>query len=797
MHRHDLNRDWRFHRGDPPRFSLMRTAVDWRELDLPHDWSIEVGRDPDNPCGENGGYFTNGRGKYQKTFTPASEWQGKVVMIEFEGVYMNAEVTLNGHYLGRHPYGYTSFHHDLTPYLLWDQPNVLTVVVDNSNEPNSRWYAGSGIYRPVWLRVGGAVHLLPWGVYVATSEIDADSATVVVASQVKNETAQSQRVTVRSRVVDAEGTQVGMAETSAEIAPDSLLKFDQSVQVAEPRLWSPESPSLYTLETEVQVDGVVSDADTTTFGIRELHFSAEKGFLLNGVPVLLKGGCVHHDNGILGAASYARSEERKVELLKASGYNAVRCAHNPPAPAFLDACDRLGMLVIDEAFDCWREGKTPGDYHLVFDDWWQRDLDSMLDRDRNHPSIIVWSIGNEIPERGGRGGGIETSRTLAEHVRSVDPTRPVMAAFNYEIVPESIPPDLNLESPTDWLMAYPRLRRVGWENMDASFATLDIGAYNYEWRQYRGDHERVPARVMMGTESFPAEAFGNWQSVAELPYVIGDFVWTSLDYLGEAGIGRVRSPDAAPSFLGSYPWHHANCGDLDLCGFKRPQSYYRDMLWHDDPRIYTAVLPPYPEGKTPMAGMWSWEDVWPNWNWAGHEGQVFKVDVYANCNEVELFLNGQSLGRKPCGPAEEHRAAYEVPYAPGKLEAVGYREGEEAAKQLIQTTGAPSQLSLTPDRDAIRAGGDLAYVTVEVLDAASLLHPAADNKVGFAIEGPGMILAVGNSDPTSEESYVGSQRRVHRGRALVVVKSSGESGEIVLHAQADGLGHTETVIRVS
>jgi beta-galactosidase len=795
MLRQSLNIDWLFRRGDRRRFFRAQDSEPWQELDLPHDWSIELDRDSEAPCGASGGFFVNGRAWYEKTLTLEADWQGKAVWVEFEGVYMNAEVWLNEHLLGRHPYGYTSFHYDLTPYLAWDKPNTLRVFVDNSHQRNSRWYSGSGIYRPVWLRVGGGVHVPPWGVFVTTPEIATGSARVNVRTRVDNTTAQAQQVTLRTRVIDPDGTEVGLAETSAEITAGSQHEFSQDIQVAEPQLWSPDTPTLYTVQSQVLAADAVSDTESTTFGIRGLQFSTDRGFTLNGATVLLKGGCVHHDNGILGAASYARSEERKVELLKASGFNAVRCAHNPPAPAFLEACDRLGMLVIDEAFDCWREPKTPGDYHVAFDDWWQRDLESMVCRDRNHPSVIIWSIGNEIPERGGRSGGLETSRRLAERVRTLDPTRPVTAAFNYEMTAEDWNPDLNLETVMDVLQAYADAPRRGWARMDASFGTLDICGYNYDWKQYRLDHERVPERIMAGTESFAGQAYDNWQSVMELPYVIGDFVWTSLDYLGESGIGKPLFNTDKREFLGQYPWHQAYCGDLDLCGFKRPQSYYRDTLWNDEPRLYLAVHPPYPEGKEPLAAFWSWPEVWPNWNWSGHEGRIFTVDVYANCDRIELFVNGQSLGSKPCGPEHKNSARFEVPYAPGELRAVGYRDGQPVTEQTLKTTGAPSQLRLTPDRDAIRAGGDLCYVTVEVLDAQGLLHPSAEDEVHLTIEGPGKILAVGTGNPTSEEPYVGDQRRAHHSRVLVVVQSSGEPGEIALRAQANGLASAETKVR--
>lgn len=765
MKRQNLSKNWRFHLGDIPgsRWGNPDFST-WRELDIPHDWSIELPRDPKNVSGNSGGYFPMGLGWYQKTLTPADDWRGKKIFVEFEGVYMNAVVWLNNHCLGRQPYGYSTFKFDLTPYINWDGPNSLKVLADNSHQQNSRWYSGSGIYRPVWLMVADPVHLAYWGVFVTTPKISAEVAVVNICTQVENEDDGDKSVTLRTRIIDPDGMEIGNLEAVSTIGSGTTHEFQSELQVSDPQLWSPDTPHLYRAETEVQVDGEITDTETTIFGIRSIEFSAEKGFLLNGEPVLLKGGCVHHDNGILGAASYPRAEERKVEIHKANGYNAIRCAHNQPSPSFLDACDRLGILVIDESFDCWRDGKNHGDYHVAFDDWWQRDLDAMLLRDRNHPSIILWSIGNEVMERDGYNGGFEISRMLAEYVRKVDPTRPVTAAIC-----------------SSW-------RGDPWKIMDPAFDTLDIGGYNYQWAQYSPDHKRLPNRIMMGTESFPLQAFENWQAVEEISAVIGDFVWTSLDYLGESGIGRTFFPEKDAPFLGTYPWHQANCGDLDLCGFKRPQSYYRDLLWNADPNIYIAVHPPIPDSNTLKISEWGWADVWPNWNWPDHEGKTLKVEIYANCEEVELFLDGQSLGRKSCSREEKFRTEFEVIYAPGELRTVGYIGDKSVAEQTLSTAGDPAQILLTADRSEIQANGiDLSYITVQVLDNDGLPHPTAENNIFFTINGPGKILAVGSSNPVSQEMYIGNQRKVHRGRALVVIKATDDVGKITLSAHADGL----------
>ncbi len=772
MRRLGFDRGWRFRLGEIPE-AIWRGNLDdsgWRLLDLPHDWSIELEREPGSPSGSAGGYFPTGIGWYQRRFSAPDEWRGKKVLVEFEGVYMNAEVWLDEHFLGRHPYGYTSFDYDLTPHFALGSEHVLRVLVDNSCQPNSRWYSGSGIYRHVWLWVGDRLHVPLHGVFVETPEVSPSDATVRVRTTVANETETDQDVTLRSRIVRPSGRTADAVDLPETILAGDRLDCTQELAVRRPKLWSPDSPQLYRVETELRVGRRVVDAATTLFGIRSLEFSAEAGFRLNGEPLDLRGGCVHHDNGPLGAASYDRAEERKVELLKANGFNAVRGAHNPPAPAFLDACDRLGLLVIDEAFDCWQNGKNLADYHVSFDDWWRRDLDSMLVRDRNHPCVIMWSIGNEVVERG-RPEGARLGRLLGDHVRGVDPTRPVTAGVN--------------GGHDGW----------PWEQLDELFATLDVCGYNYAESAYRPDHTRSPGRVVYGSESMARNAFEHWTSVLELEHVIGDFVWTALDYLGEAGIGRVHFDGGSAPLLGSYPWHQASCGDLDLCGFKRPQSFYRDVLWRRAEPLFIAVHAPVPAGITPTVTAWGWPDVRPSWTWPGWEGQTLRVDVYSACESVELFLDGESLGTKR---AERLIASFDVPYRPGTLRAVGSSGDRDLAECELASAGEPAALRLMPDSDRIRRDpGGLSFVTVEVVDAAGLLHPNADHTVRFAVEGVGSIAAVGSGDPASSEPYTGDRRSAYRGRCLVVLKSGGERGEIRLRAEAEGLAAAETAIRVS
>lgn len=775
-----FDNDWRFYRGgaqgaENPFFD----DKSWRKVDLPHDWSIEDLPGTSSPFSPaaisqvSGGFTTGGTGWYRKTFPVPAAQKGKRTILQFDGVYMNAEVWLNGKSLGTHPYGYTSFWYDITDRLNYGGNNTLAVKVKNEGE-NSRWYSGSGIYRHVWLKVTDAIHLANWSTFITTPSVTPSSARVNIQATLRNESDNEATATVITRILDPKGAEVARVETKRSLGKDQSADIEQEATVNMPVLWSIESPNLYNAVMEVQTGAGIVDRTETSFGIRTLSFDAANGFRLNGQPVKLKGGCVHHDNGPLGARAYDRAEERRVELLKAAGYNAIRSAHNPPSPAFLDACDRLGMLVMDETFDMWNEPKNPADYHLYFRDWWQRDVESMVLRDRNHPSVFLWSIGNEIPERG-RPEGVTTAGMLDSFIKKLDPTRSVTSAVN------GLQPD-----------------------KDPYFATLDVAGYNYAFggdhntqSLHEVDHERVPQRVVIGTESYPLEAFGAWMEVVDHPYVIGDFVWTAFDYIGEASIGW-RGYFQYANF---YPWNLAYCGDIDICGWKRPQSYYRDALWKKD-QLSLFVKPPKPSfAPNPNRESWSkwhWDDVVADWNWKGQEGKPLQVNVYSSCEEVELFLNGKSMGRKPTTRSTKFMALFDVPYRPGTLKAVGYSGGREVSTTELSTAAEPVTVKLAADRTALRADNqDLSYVTVELLDAKGHRHPKAENLVQFELSGPGKIIGVGNANPVSLESYQQLKRKAWQGRCLVVMKAGKAKGPITLKAKAAGLPVATITLRAN
>ena len=770
--------DWKFHRGgaqyaEQPGFDDST----WRTIDLPHDWSIEDLPGTNSPFNRDaidqvsGGFTTGGTGWYRKTFILPDEQNLKRIIIQFDGVYMNPEIWINGVYLGNHPYGYTSFWFDITKNVRFGKPNILAVKVRNEGE-NSRWYSGSGIYRHVWLKVLEQVHVEQWGTSITTSEPVAGTAKVNINIKVRNQSANVLKIRIVTRILNKKGEESDKNGSEQMIEKEGLSDFNQEFMVKNVDLWSTENPSLYTAISEIYDGDKLMDRTETKFGIRFIHFDEINGFQLNGKPLKLKGGCFHDDNGPLGSKSYDRAEERRVELLKASGFNAIRCSHNPPSPAFLDACDRLGMLVIDEAFDMWKDQKNPSDYHLYFDEWWQRDIESMVLRDRNHPSVIIWSIGNEIPDKN-KPEVVEVARMLSNYIHKIEPTRPITSAVN----------DLNTDK-------------------DPFFATLNIGGYNYGsgWDSktdnvFDIDHKRVPSRVMVQTESFPLEAFKSWMDVSDHPWLIGDFVWTAFDYIGEASIGW-RGYLQEQNF---FPWNLAFCGDIDICGWKRPQSYYRDVLWKEN-QLSIFVKPPKPSfEENPNRMFWSkwhWLDAVADWNWKGYENQPLHVSIYSSCAEVELFLNNKSLGRKKTDRSTEFIASWEVPYQPGELKVLGYQKGKTVNTSILRTADEPGQIWLKADRINIKADGkDLSYVTMELLDDKGIRNPKSENLIKFDIEGPGKIVGVGNANPVSIESSQANQRKAWQGRCLVIIKSDNQQGEIHLRATSSGLKTGEITIK--
>jgi beta-galactosidase len=781
--------DWRFHRGDvsgAEAASFDDSA--WRTLDIPHDWSIEdlpsasdedrstiwsegtsplrVG--PFDAYKSEGqistGWTVGGVGWYRKSFQMPTPKPG-TAEVRFEGVYMNCDVWINGTHLGNRPYGYTPFAFDLTPHLK-DGTNVIAVRVRNTGR-NSRWYSGSGIFRKVWLASNSDIRIPDYGVSITTPIVSKESASVSVEISLRNGSATAQRSLARVRLLEANGALAAESQSPVNVPANNGATATCELHIANPHLWSPADPHLYRADVLIESNHQPVDATALHIGIRKIEIDAAQGLRINGEPLKLQGGCVHHDNGPLGSACIPRAEERRVEILKANGFNAIRTSHNPPSRDFLDACDRLGMLVIDEAFDCWEAGnKNPEDYHLYFKDWWQRDLEGMILRDRNHPSVILWSIGNEINERA-EPHGVEIGKALAALAHKLDPTRKVTAAICH---------------------AWDHPGKT-WDDMQPAFTYLDVGGYNYQWPQYEKDHTKYPDRIMAGTESFPNQAYQNWRAVEANSYVLGDFVWTAIDYLGESGIGHasIANGQAHDVFSPPYPWFNSYCGDIDLIGNKKPQSYFRDIVWHRS-KVEMAVQRPIPTGYTEHISMWGWSDELRSWTWPGFENAPMNVRVYTHGDKVTLLLNGKEVGSKDLTDKDALKAEFGVPYAPGELKAVAYQGGNEIGTISLATVGKAHKLVLTPDRPKLKASrDDLSYVMVQVVDEQDRPVPDAVVPVSFTISGSAEIAAVASANPKDVASFRQPHHRTFHGACLVIARPKGNPGTVQIRAESPGL----------
>jgi beta-galactosidase len=773
---------WRFARGDTsgaqaPEFHDQA----WSQVDVPHDWSIAGPYSETEPTGGSGGYLPTGVGWYRKQFALPASAAGRRVAVQFDGVYQRSEVWINGQPLGMRPYGYISFAYDLTPHIRFGgEPNVFAVRVDNSLQPNSRWYSGSGIYRHVWLVQTDHVHITQWGVAVRTSAVSKTSATVEINTRVANETAHSRSCTLRMVIHAPNGSEVKSAEIEASVPRSGLHTFVHRLRIDRPELWSLESPALYSLRTNLASNGEALDTETTAFGVRDARFDADRGFLLNGERIKLNGVCLHHDGGAVGAAVPERLWERRLELLKDMGCNAIRTSHNPPAPEFLDLCDRMGIVVMGEAFDEWRQPKaqTPQyGYRKYFDEWAARDISDMIERDGNHPCVVIWSAGNEVPDQTDPKGP-QTLQGLLDVFHAKDPTRLVtVGCDNIVAEPKAAPPEF-LEKLD--VVGYNYVDR--WRDRREKFYSID--RHDYPKRRFIGTESSAMGGVR-GTYEFGDEApvFGErtdnrriaveqlQKFVQTYDYVAGDFMWTGIDYLGEA----------------RWPNKLAVSGVIDTCGFPKDGFYFYQSQWTTKPVLH----------------------LFPHWNWKGKEGEVITVTCYTNCETVELFLNGKTLGVKgyafprpgmietwPTYPTRakalqttaDLHLTWDVPYAPGTLKAVGTRNGQVISTIEVSTTGDEAAIRLSVDRSRIHASrGDVAHVKVEVVDRHGRLVPTAENDIAFDLKGNGKIIGVDNGRPDSHESYQAHRRKTFNGLALALLQSVGRSGSMTLTASSQHL----------
>ncbi len=760
--------DWKFalddHLGaEQPGFD----DSEWRLLDVPHDFSIEHPFDSTHATGAGGGYSYSGIGWYRKTFTTEPDFSDKKVWVLFDGVYRNSEVWINGQYLGIRPYGYSSFYYELTPHLNpAGEENLIAVKVNTTEQPNSRWYTGSGIYRHVWLVAKNKLHINQWGVFARTIDANDDEASVDVSIELSNESDSDEPCTIITSLLDATGKVAGRTESQEEVKPGQLLVVDQNIKVSKPKLWSVEQPNLYRLQVEVKRGSALADSYVTPFGIRTFHFDPDKGFLLNGKHVKLKGVNNHHDGGPLGAAVFDYTHKRQLGILKEMGCNAIRMSHNPPSPELLAYADSMGFVVIDEIFDEWMDGKTPAGYSPHFMEWYERDVENWIRRDRNHPSVIAWSIGNEVREQYNKENALKITQMLIDVAQVHDNTRPFTAGCN-EIV---------------------NVNAFGMGEL------LGLVGYNYQEAFYKADHEKYPDRVIYGSETvmypyhdhncWQMRTYEQWLDGQLEDYVAGEFLWTGFDYIGEAGIGHVGVGCDFWKTWPSWPWRGADCGVIDMCGFPKPGYWFRKSLWNDEPMVYVAVQTDVSARNREVASFWNWPKVEAHWNHATI-GDTLAVHVYTNVPDVELQLNGKSLGTRKWDLKNEAFLFWEIPYEPGKLEATGKTADGETVSFVVQTAGEPAKIVLSPDRNVLKANRqDISYVTVQVFDANDVPVPFDTNMIEFEVNGAGNLLAVGNGNQKSHTPLRGSKMETYLGKCLAIVQSTDRKGEITIIARS-------------
>ncbi len=772
----DFDKGWHFHLGDVSD-AQQPTFADggWRTLNLPHDWSVEGKFNKDNPATPEGGALPGGIGWYRKSFTVPASSKDKKVYIDFDGVYQKSTVWINGHELGFRPNGYISFRYELTPNLNFGGKNTIAVKVDNSVQPNSRWYSGSGIYRNVWLVTTNKTAIDHWGTYVTTPEVSEQSAKVNLQVKVKN-TGSLPSIVIKTTIYDASGKPAGTDNAIfayKDIAEHNGPTVNLSVNISNPKLWSVDDPYLYKAVTEILRSGKVLDTYTTPFGIRYFNFDVDKGFTLNGKHLKILGICDHHDLGSLGSAINTRALERQLQILKAMGCNGIRTSHNPPAPELLDLADKMGFIVMDEAFDCWEWKKAKYDYHLYFKEWHKRDLEDQVLRDRNHPSVIIWSIGNEIPQQGDT-SALRIAPELAGIIHSLDTTRPITTANN----------------------------NPGTGNQIIKSGAIDLVGYNYHEKEYAGFHDRYPGKKFIATETtsgletrgwyeMPSDSirvwpsydkkYGNdehnvsaydntrppwgstheatWKVMKKYDFLSGMFIWTGFDYLGE------------PTPY-SWPSRSSYFGIVDLAGFPKDVYYMYQSEWTNKPVLH----------------------IFPHWNWT--PGKLIDVwAYYNNADEVELYLNGKSLGIKKKTGDDLH-IMWRVPFEPGTLKAVSRKDGKVVLTREIHTAGKPAKIVLSADRKLIKADGkDLSFITVKILDKDGNVVPDADNLVNFKLNGNAFIASVDNGDPVSHDPFKADYRKAFHGLALAIVQAKETPGDISFTATAKGLQGASVVIK--
>ncbi|GLY07766.1 glycoside hydrolase family 2 TIM barrel-domain containing protein [Actinoplanes sp. NBRC 101535] len=791
-----FNTDWTYRRPLGP-FAAAGEPVPAKHVHLPHDALRDERRSPDAAAKGAEAYYPAGAYTYSKTFEVPAEWQGRIVRLEIEGAYRRAQIFLNDEFAGNRADGYARFFVDLTPYLKFGEQNLLRI--ETRSGQDSRWYSGAGLHRPVRLHVDRPVHVPPDGVHIDTVRLEDDQAVIEVRTAVRNAGINTRTTRVHTQILGPNGTVLAHTDTPSTLSGGEEALVRQRFYLPDAALWSVDRPALH--RAHITLDDE-TDAHDVDFGIRTITVDPRKGLRINGEPVLLRGACIHGDNGPLGAASIGRAEERRIELLRAAGFNALRAAHNPLPAAMLQACDRLGMLVMDEAFDMWTRFKTPYDYASEFPQWHLDDLAAMVAKDRNHPSVIMYSIGNEIAETG-TPHGARWARRLAEHVRSLDPTRPVTNGVNALLSVIDEMPSIVEEigglneamADGDWFSAVGASATAS-ARIEESSAALDVLGLNYAEGRYEPDATAHPNRVIVGSETFPSQIGRLWPMVVASPNVIGDFTWTGWDYLGEVGLGATAYEDEPSTLEREFPFLTAWSGDIDITGHRRPVSYYREIVFGLRTEPYIAVQRPAHYGRKISArSPWGWSDSVSSWTWPGFEDRRVVVEVYADADEVALLLDGNEIARAAVGTTRRCLAEIETAYLPGTLVAISYRDGHEMDRTTLTTAGEP-RLCVTADRDRLVADDDdLAFVSIEIRDREGHLVTGDDREITVAVDGPGTLAGLGSAQPRTTERFDATQRRTFDGRALAVIRPTG-GGHITVMVTSAGLNTTSAEIEV-
>lgn len=753
--RKEFDFDWKFKLFDNKEASVPNfDDSQWEEVQLPHDWSIKL------PLNKNGsasmGFLPGGIGWYRKTFSVPSEYKNKTVKIQFDGVYHQCDVFINGKHIGFHPYGYIGFEYNLSQYLNLEGKNTLAVRVDHSNSPSSRWYSGSGIYRHAWLTVTDLIQISTWGTSVTTPRISRESADVKIEVTLENNSKDSKDITIENRILKFNGEQVSFKKSSSVIGSNSTLKINQQLTVEKPELWSIDSPNMYRMATTLKIGNKIVDDYVTPFGIRSTKFDPKKGFFLNGENIKLKGMCLHQDAGVLGTAVPDRSFERRLQILKEYGCNAIRCSHNPPAPEFLDLCDRLGFVVIDESFDKWEDGY----YKKYFNEWWEKDLNAMLQRDKNHPSIIMWSIGNEVREQNDTTGhGKAIAKMLLDYVHKTEPTRPVTVVI--------APGDVKKRP----------------YNKSGFTSVPDIVGYNYQEPWLLEDKKNYPDRMMFVGEAFPYYTGRNnslrdykpqnpWYIVAANDFIFGQFIWAGVDYLGESS---------------GWPSSGWPTSPFDICMFEKSRAAFHRAMWNSNPMVSIAVAD-QSLNIDPGKDHWSWPHLISHWNFPQYTGHVIEIQTITNCDSVELRINNASLGKRRTSDYSNNTIVWHVPYKAGKIEAKGYNKGAEVTKFELNTSGKPARIELSADLTNLHSDGqDLSHITINIVDSYGIPVPDADKLLTIEVTGNGKFLGIDNGDLRRKDTFSGNKLSTYFGKALAIVQSLRKAGEINVKITAEDL----------